>query len=169
MFWGAKIHPSGAYFCDQADVHRESSPTLSSWRTRATVSTGLHARRATGLIMAERQESYTRTESVTRWSQEWRAAYEAEREALLYSMLSFLTGARCSNQAENNCLRGDGDFFLLSEIFGSIFIVCVLRCCCAVMCFLYRTSYQNKKIKSTLPGVCMCVRTACGVRAVFLD
>ena len=54
------------------------------------VSTGLHARRATGLTVAESEESFTRTESVARWSRDGRAAYEAEREALLYVFLSFL-------------------------------------------------------------------------------
>jgi len=51
--------------------------------SRSTVSTGLHARRATGLTVEEREGSFTRTESVARWSREGRAAYEAEREALL--------------------------------------------------------------------------------------
>ena len=48
------------------------------------VSTGLDARRATGLTVAGSQESFTRTESVPRWSRLGRAAYEAEREALLF-------------------------------------------------------------------------------------
>ena len=57
---------------------------LSSWRTRITVSTGLHGGRATGLTVTEREEIFTRTESVARWSREGRATYEAEREALLF-------------------------------------------------------------------------------------
>ena len=44
--------------------------------TRATVSIGLHTRRATGLTGAEREESFTRTESVARWAREGRAAYD---------------------------------------------------------------------------------------------
>ena len=49
------------------------------------MSTGLHARRATGLTVAESEESFhTRTESVAKWSREGRAAYGAEREALLF-------------------------------------------------------------------------------------
>ena len=62
------------------------TPTLSSWRTRATVSTGLHARRVTGLTVADTEESFTRTETVARWSREGRAAYEAVRGALLFDL-----------------------------------------------------------------------------------
>ena len=65
------------------------------------MSTGLHAGRATGLTVIEREENLTQTESVARWSREGRSAYEAERKALLsIFFFSFLTGARCSNQAE---------------------------------------------------------------------
>ena len=46
------------------------------------MSTGLHVRRATGLTVEESEESFTRTESVARWSREGQAAYVAEREAL---------------------------------------------------------------------------------------
>ena len=62
---------------------------MSSWRTTATVSTGLHARRSTGLTVADSEESFTRTESVASWSPEGRAGYEAEREALLFVFLLF--------------------------------------------------------------------------------
>ena len=55
----------------------------------ATVSTTHHARRATGLTVAESEESFTRADSVTRWSREVRAAYEAEREALLLDFFLF--------------------------------------------------------------------------------
>ena len=48
------------------------------------MSTGLHARRATGLTVAKWEESFTRTESVVRWSRDGRAAYEAKRDALLF-------------------------------------------------------------------------------------
>ena len=48
---------------------------------------------------------------MVRWSRDGRAAYEAEREALM-SVFLFLTGARCFNLAENDYMRGDGDFFL---------------------------------------------------------
>ena len=53
------------------------------------MSTGLHARRATGLTVAESEKSFTQTESVARWSREGRAAYEAEREALLFIFFVF--------------------------------------------------------------------------------
>ena len=53
------------------------------------MSTGLNARQATGLTVAESKENFTRIESVARWSREGRAAYEAEREALLYDFFSF--------------------------------------------------------------------------------
>ena len=89
---------------------------LSCWRTRVTVSTGIHARRATGLTVTEREENLTRTESVARWSRKGRAAYEADRETLLF-VFFFLTGARCSNQAEKYYMRGDGEFFFSSRIF----------------------------------------------------
>ena len=61
------------------------APTLSSWRTSHVI----HARRATGLTVTEREEILTRTESVARWSREGRAAYEAEREALLFDLIIF--------------------------------------------------------------------------------
>ena len=48
------------------------------------MSTGRNARRATGIIVAESEESVTRTESVPRWSREGRAAHEAEGEAPLF-------------------------------------------------------------------------------------
>ena len=48
------------------------------------MSTGFHAWRATGLTVAEREESFTRTESVVRWSRDGRAAYEAKKDALLF-------------------------------------------------------------------------------------
>ena len=64
------------------------------------MSTGLDAKRATGLTVAESKGNFTRTESVPRWMREGRAAYEAEREALLYDFFYFLTGAQCSNQTE---------------------------------------------------------------------
>ena len=47
------------------------------------MSTGLNVRRATGLTVAQSEESFNRTESVAGWSRDGRA-YEAEREALLF-------------------------------------------------------------------------------------
>ena len=69
---------------------RSLSTKLSSWRMRVTVSTGLHAGRATELTVAAREESLTRTESVARWSREGREACEAEREAPIFVFSFFL-------------------------------------------------------------------------------
>ena len=71
------------------------------------MSTGLHARRATGLPGAEREESFTQTESVAKGSPEGRAAYEADRRSPVF----FFTDTRCSNQAGDNYIRGSDDFF----------------------------------------------------------
>ena len=95
------------------------------------MSTGLHAGRATGLTVEESGENFTRTKSVARWSRGGRAAYEAEREAMLYVFfVLFFTSARCSNQTENDFMRGRGIFFL-PNFFGFIFIV---FCGAAVPC-----------------------------------
>ena len=59
------------------------------------MSTGLHARRATGLTVAEREESFTRTESVARWWREGQVAYEAEREAPLFVFFCLFVFDRC--------------------------------------------------------------------------
>ena len=126
------------------------------------MSTGLHARRATGLTVAEREEIFTRTESVARWWREGRAAYERLREALLFDFL-FLTGARCSNEARNNYIGGDGDFlflFQIFQIFVFIFIVFAVLLCRAVLAL-----FVHIKIRK---NVCTYVH-ACGVRVGFLD
>ena len=121
------------------------------------MSTGPHARRATELTVAEREESFTQTESVG-----GRCTRLREKLCCLIFFFSFfLTGARCSNQAGNYYTRGDGDFFFLSE--NSVSFSLFLRCCCAVLCVLFRTyeyrhrTYRKKKI-STLSGVCTYVR-----------
>ena len=119
----------------------------------------LHARLATGLTVAEREASFTRTDSVVRWSREGRAAYEAETEKLWSSTFFFLTGASCSNQAENNHMRGDGDYFLNSDLFGSIFIVFAALLCRAVLSL----SYVQHIKRSKYPTRDMYARTACGV------
>ena len=48
------------------------------------MTTGLHARRVTGLTVAEREKTFTRTESVVRWSRDGLVADEAERDALVF-------------------------------------------------------------------------------------
>ena len=108
------------------------------------MSTGLHARRATGLTVVEREEIFNLTESVARWWREGRAAYERLRGALLFDFL-FLTGARCSNEARNNYIRGDGDFlflFQIFQIFVFIFIVFAVLLC-AVLLFCVRACTQS--------------------------
>ena len=106
--------------------------------------TGLHVRRATGQTVAEMEESFTRTESVARWSREGREAYEAERDAPMFDFFLsfFLTGVRCSNQAGNYYTRGDR-FFLFPKL--SVSFSLFLLCCCAVLCILFSTNeYRHK-------------------------
>ena len=87
--------------------------------TRVTVRTGLHAWRATGITVTERGESFTRTESVARWSREGRAAYGAERQALLFIYIYFYswTGARCFRGRQLLHERGRGVFSLFEFSF----------------------------------------------------
>ena len=105
------------------------------------MSTGLHARRATGLTWAEREESLAWTESVERWPRE-QAAYKAERSSALQFLFFDLR-----NQAGNIYVRGDlngtGIFFLLFQIFVLSFLS-FLRCF-TFLCFLIRT-HQKKKL-----------------------
>ena len=122
------------------------------------MSTGLHARRATGLTVAEREEIFTRTESVARWWREGRAAYERLREALL-SYFLFLTGATCSNEAGNNYIRGDGDFIFIFQIFRIfvfifIFIVfAVLLCRSFVLCACVYPEHGTAGERGAIAGV----------------
>ena len=121
------------------------------------MSTGPHARRATGLPAAEREESFTRTESAAKWSREGRAAYEAVRKILRFDFF-FMSGARCSIHSGRKQLHERGrDFFFFLNFSGSFSLF--LRCGGAVLCFVFRTSYRKKKI-STLPRVCTYVRHA---------
>ena len=76
-------------------------------------------------------------------SREGRVAYEAETEALLYDVFIFSTGARCSNQTENDFMRGRG--FFLCPIFSVSFPL-FLRCCCAVLGFLFRAAVHTASI-----------------------
>ena len=85
------------------------------------MSTGLHARRATGLTRAERGESFTRIESVARLSREKRVAYKAERSsAVRFFSLDrrkvFQSGGKLHQ-------RGRGINFLF-QIFILVLIVC---------------------------------------------
>ena len=107
--------------------------------------------------MAEREQSLTWTKSVARWSRDGRAAYEAEREALLFVLFLF---GRCTVFQSGRKLLHEGTFFFLSEFSGLIFIILAVLLCRAVFCLLniqHIRVYQKKKI-STLPAVCTYVR-----------
>ena len=111
-------------------------------------------------------------------------AYEAEREALLFDFFFlFLTGARCSNQAENYYMWGRA-FFLLSKNFGfvcSVFAVPAVPCYASSFVHTASISKEEKEYPTVVPGVCTYVRhvsersgrnrpatrSVCGVRAVF--
>ena len=66
--------------------HRSlSSNTVELANEGRAVSTGLHARRATGLPGAERGDLFfIRTASVARWSREGQAACKAERSSAVF-------------------------------------------------------------------------------------
>ena len=64
--------------------------------------------------MAGSEESFTRTESAARWSREGRAAYEAEREALL--LLDFFFFDQCKVFQSGMKLLHETGFFFLSEM-----------------------------------------------------
>ena len=83
--------------------------------------------------MWQREQSFTRTEYVARWSGEGRAAYEAERSSAV--RFCFSTGARCSNEAGNNYIRGDVDFFFFFKFRFYVNQFAVL--CRAVLSFSY--------------------------------
>ena len=125
------------------------------------MSTGLNARRATGFTGAESKEKCTRTESVARWSPKGRAAYEAERKALLFLFLLFSSGARCSNQAEYYFMRGRGFCFLpnfLRFYFHCFRGAATVPCCAFSFVQPYIQQAYQKRKRITLPRVCTYVR-----------
>ena len=63
--------------------------------------------------MAEREESYTRTESVAKWSREARAAYEVERSSVVCVcfFLSVHGGVLIRRKIYEYTMRRDGIFF----------------------------------------------------------
>ena len=136
------------------------------------MSTGLNARRATGLTVAESKESFTRTESVARWSREGRAVYEAEREALLY--VFFVVVDWCKVFQSDRKLFHEGTGFFFFPTFSVSFPL-LLRCCCAVLLCRAVLSFSmskeekavrrtavhtrmSKRKRITLPRVCTYVR-----------
>ena len=109
------------------------------------------------LTVAENDESFSRTESVARWSGEGRAAYETEREALLFNFL-FFRPVQGSQSGEKMLHEGTGILFFLSYKIGLIFIVFAVLLCRAVLSLSYiQQAYQNKK-RIALPEVCKHVR-----------
>ena len=128
------------------------------------MSTGLYARRVTGLTVAEREESYTWTESVARWSRQSRVgAYEAEREALLFHFFLLCRFDRYKVfQLGRKLLHERGREFSFFIPKFSVSFSLFLRYCCAVLCSLSYIRVQtysiSKEEKSPLPGVCTYVR-----------
>ena len=152
---------------------------MSSWRTRATVNTGLHVRRATGLAVAEREESFTRNESVARWSREGRAACEAEREALVFDffLFFFLTGCKVFQSGRKYLHeRGRGFFSSREHRFHFHCFRCAAVPCCAFVhtsTEIEHNRYLVSKEDNKYPTWGMYARTTsatrsvCGFRAVF--
>ena len=126
-----------------------------SWQRRATLSTGLHARRATGLTVAEREEKPCPDRIDSEVVEAGRAAYETGRGcvARLFLFLTF-------QSRRKYYMRGYGDFvfpsrnvrfhFRCSFIYittkGTLAvsstdrsILTFLPCCCVVLCLLFRT------------------------------
>ena len=112
---------------------KEGAPSLSttilpSWRTTATVSTELHARRAMGQTVAEsvRKALPGPYRWGGRWLREGWAAYKAEREALLFILFLFLTSSTrykvCQSGRKQFHERGMGIFFLL------VYLAFILHC-----------------------------------------
>ena len=107
------------------------------------MSTGLLARRATGVTGTERDEGFTWTESVTRWSREERAAYEAGK--LCCSI--FVFDLRKMLQPGGKYLLHRGRFFFPS--FKKVFpiqIPLVLRYYGAELCFLFTGRYAKRHV-----------------------
>ena len=105
------------------------------------MSTGLHAKRATGLTVVERERSFTRTESVARWAREGWVAYEAEVEKLDFFLLD-----RCEVfQSGRKLLHERGGIFLLSDFFGFIFKVLAVLLRRAVLSLSYIQHIYRKR------------------------
>ena len=105
------------------------------------MSTGLHARQATGLTVAEREDSFTRIESVARPSREGRAAYETERSSVVLFLFfsSFLFDWFLVFQSGMTLLHERGRGFFSYRKVSVSFSLLLLCCCAAVLCFPFRT------------------------------
>ena len=73
--------------CKSQEERLSRAPTLSRWRTRATASTRLLGRRATGLTVAEREECSVPGPNRLRDGPRGAGGVEAEREALPFVFL----------------------------------------------------------------------------------
>ena len=132
-FWCARDFQEVLIFANKPTFRERArqteSPTLSSQRTRVTVSsTGHHARQATGFTGQRGRKALPGPN----W---WRGGRErgGQRTRLGEALpfVFFLTGARCSNQAVNKYIKGDGDFFSFSQ-FRFHFFFCfwgAVPCC----------------------------------------
>ena len=128
---------------------------------------------------------------MARWSREGRAAYEAEREALLYVFFLFLFFDRCKVfQSDRKIFHEGAGIFFLFDFFGFIFIVFAVLLCRAVLSLSYCSSTYSKHSKRgkgspdlgyvytyvrhvserrgrRTSGNRTATRSVCGVRAVF--
>ena len=118
------------------------------------MSTGLHVRRAAGLTVAERKESFARTESVARWSREGRAAYEADREPLLFDLYIFFFLTRCKVLRSGRKLlheRGRRFFFFPNFWVHFHCFWCAAVPCCAFS-FVHRSAdMEHIKRRKSVP------------------
>ena len=120
------------------------------------MSTGLNARRATRLTVAKGEESFTRTESMTRWSREGRAAYEAEKEALLFDFFCLFYLCKVF-QSGRKFVHHETEICFFSNMLFCISVVFAVLLCRAVLSLSYiQQAYQKKKMIA-LPGICICV------------
>ena len=133
----------------------------------ANEGTGLNARGGgDGITVAEGEGSKALPEP-----NRWRAGRERGgrrmglREKLCFSFFFFFDWCKAF-QSGRTLLLERGRFFFLSGI--SVSFSLFLRCWYAVLCFLFRR-YSISNEGNKYPALGMYVRTACGVRVIFLD
>ena len=120
----------------------EQQNCRASWRMTASVSTGLNARRAAGLTVPDSKKTLTRTESGSRGSREGRAAYEADKEAMLL-LLVLLYQCKVLQSRRTFLHKSDKDFFSFRSFRFHLHCFCgaAVPCCCAFSFFVVHTSY----------------------------
>ena len=116
----------------------------------------VNARRATGLTVAEREESITRTGSMARWSRDGRAVYETESEALLFDFF-FLDRCKVLQSGRKMLYERGRGFFFFPKFRFHFYWFCGDAVPCCALSFVHTAIYR-KKIITTLPGVCTYVR-----------